>query len=173
METGYKSLRKKRIRQRTNTRTQGKRRSGRQVGSKNQSTIARELRAKQELLGTGAPFATEIMDQEIARLGELMTLLYPWDAEGKQLRGRSVSPYYWASELRRDYLALRAPYQSPRLSAVQVVPQQSAKRTTVNVTILNEKGEVEYSDLPEKNGPKLIEGSLESSLREDCEQEGS
>jgi len=28
---------------------------------------------------------------------------------------------------------MRAPYQSLRLSAVQVVPTQSAKRTTVNV----------------------------------------
>jgi len=37
------------------------------------------------------------------------------------------------NELRRDYLHMRAPYQSLRLSAVQVVPTQSAKRTTVNV----------------------------------------
>ena len=41
METGYKCLRKKRIRQRTNTRTSGKRRKGRELGSKNKSTIER------------------------------------------------------------------------------------------------------------------------------------
>ena len=73
--------------------------------------------------------ATEIMDQEIARLGELMTLLYPWDEDGS-------------------------------LSAVQVVPQQAAKRTTVNVTILNERGEKVFSDLPEEEDMKQIEGSL-------------
>jgi hypothetical protein len=105
--------------------------------------------------------ATEIMDQEIARLGELMTLLYPWDEDGKQIAGKSVNTYYWASELRRDYLHIRAPYQSPRLSAVQVVPTQSAKHTTVNVTILDEHGEKVYSDVPEEEeGMKLIEGSL-------------
>ena len=51
---------------------------------------------------------------EIARLGELMTLLYPWDDDGVQITGKSVNAYYWASELRRDYLHMRAPYQSPR-----------------------------------------------------------
>jgi hypothetical protein len=60
--------------------------------------------------------------------------------------------------MRRDYLALRAPYQSPRLSAVQVLPQQAAKRTTVNVTILNERGEKVFSDVPEGEDMKLIEG---------------
>jgi len=104
---------------------------------------------------------------------QLVELLFPWDENGVQLKGKSVNAYYWASEMRRDFLALRAPYQSPRLSAVQVMPTQAGKTTTVNVTILNEKGEVEYSDVPEKNGLKLIEGSLESSLREDCEQGGS
>ena len=104
--------------------------------------------------------ATEIMDQEITRLGELMTLLYPWGEDGKQIAGKSVNAYYWASELRRDYLHMRAPYQSPRLSAVQVVPQQAAKRTTVNVTILNERGEKVFSDLPEEEDMKQIEGSL-------------
>jgi hypothetical protein len=42
---------------------------------------------------------------------------------------------------------------------VQVVPQQSAKRTTVRVTILNERGEKEFSDVPEGDDMKLIEGS--------------
>ena len=89
METGYKSLRKKRIRQRTNTRTQGERRSGRQVGSKNQSTIAKELLAKQAMLGNSdGLLAVEIMDLEIERLGELETVLYPWDAEGRSLASR-------------------------------------------------------------------------------------
>jgi hypothetical protein len=92
--------------------------------------------ATRELLAEGM-LATEIMDQEIARLGELMTLLYPWDQDGKQITGKSVNAYYWAAELRRGYLHMRAPYLSPRLSSVQVVPQQAAKRTTVRVTILD------------------------------------
>ena len=82
-------------------------------GSKNKSTIQRELLTKRELLAEGM-LATEIMDQEITRLGELMTLLYPWGENGKQITGKSVNAYYWASELRRDYLHMRAPYQSPR-----------------------------------------------------------
>jgi hypothetical protein len=154
METGYKILRSpRRVKKRTRTRTSGTRRRGRQAGSKNKSTIQRELLAEGML-------ATEIMDQEIARLGELMTLLYPWDEDGKQITGKSVNAYYWASELRRDYLHMRAPYQSPRLSAVQVVPQQAAKRTTVHVTILNERGEKVFSDVPDDEDTKLIEGSL-------------
>ena len=41
---------------------------------------------------------------------------------------------------------------------------QSAKRTTVNVTILNERGEKVFSDVPEeKEDMKLIEGSLGES----------
>jgi hypothetical protein len=90
---------------------------------------------------------------------QLVELLFPWDENGVQLKGKSVNAYYWASEMRRDFLALRAPYQSPRLSAVHVVPQQAAKRTTVNVTILNERGEKEFSDVPEAEDIKLIEGS--------------
>jgi len=163
METGYKILRsQRRVKKRTRTRTSGTRRRGRQPGSKNKSTIQRELLAKRELLTEGM-LATEIMDQEIARLGDLMTLLYPWDEGGKQIAGKSVNAYYWASELRRDYLHMRAPYQSPRLSAVQVVPTQRAEHTTVHVTILDEKGEKVFSDdeVPEeKESMKLIEGSL-------------
>jgi hypothetical protein len=75
------------------------------------------------------------------------------------MRGKSVNSYKWASELRRDYLALRAPYQSPRLSSVQVLPQQNGKRTTVNVTILDEHGKKVYSDVPEEPELKLIEGT--------------
>ena len=101
METGYKILRsQRRVKKRTRTRTGGTRRRGREKGSKNKSTIQKELLAKRELLAEGM-LATEMMDQEIGRLGELMTLLYPWDEEGKQIVGKSVNAYYWASELRR------------------------------------------------------------------------
>jgi hypothetical protein len=62
-------------------------------GSKNKSTIQRELLAKRELLAEGM-LATEITDQEIARLGELTTLLCPCDEDGKQITGKSVNAYY-------------------------------------------------------------------------------
>jgi hypothetical protein len=109
METGYKILRsQRRVKKRTRTRTSGTRRRGREKGSKNKSTIQRELLAKRV----------------------------------------------------RDYLHMRAPYQSPRLSAVQVVPQQAAKRTTVNVTILNERGEKVFSDVREEEDMKRIEARV-------------
>jgi hypothetical protein len=131
------------------------------TGSKNQSTIAKELLAKQAMLGNSdGLLAVEIMDQEIDRLGDLETVLYPWDAEGKQIPGKSVNAFYWVSELRRDYLHMRAPFQTPRLSAVQMLPMQNGSKTTrVNVTILNERGDKIYSDVPEDEGMKLIEGS--------------
>jgi hypothetical protein len=52
---------------------------------------------------------------------------------------------------------MRAPYQSPRLSAVQIMPSASRQRTTVNVTILNERGEKIYSDVPADSELKQIE----------------
>ena len=158
METGYKSLRKRRIRQRTQTRTQ----RGREPGSKNNASVAREI-LEREAVKKGAllingKLAVEIMDEEIAAFEALMRVLYPWDEAGAPIKGKSIQSYYWASEMRRDYLALRAPYQSPRLSAVQVVTNQPGKRITeVNVTILNEKGDQEYSDVPDED-MKLIEG---------------
>jgi hypothetical protein len=42
----------------------------------------------------------------------------------------------------------------------RVLPAQAAKRTTVNVTILNDKGEKVFSDVREEKDMKLIEGSL-------------
>src|SRR3954471_19314915 len=129
METGYKCLRKRSVRARTNTRTTGKRRKGRALGSKNKATVERELLAKQELV-TDDLRAVDLMDMEINNLARLMETLYPWNAEGKVVRGKSVNSYKWASELHRDFLSLRAPYQSPRLSAMQVMPMQNGKRTT-------------------------------------------
>jgi hypothetical protein len=125
--------------------------------------------AQRGMLANGK-LAVEIMDEEIERFAELEKVLYPWNKNGEKLRDKSVHAYYWACEMRRDYIALRAPFQSPRLSSVQVVPAaQGRGDVEVNVTILNEKGEVEYTDVPpeelseekpEKPGLKLIEGSL-------------
>jgi hypothetical protein len=173
LQTGYKCLRTpRRVRKRTRTRTNGKPRRGRQLGSKNKSTIQKELLASRQMLASDL-LAVERMGREITRLEQLAATLYPWDSEGRVIRGKSPNSYKWACELHRDFIALLAPFQSPRLSAVQMLPASAnGKRTTVNVTILDEKGRVEWSDVPdgsvdgavespvEKPGLKLIEGSL-------------
>ena len=33
---------------------------------------------------------------------QLVELLFPWDENGVQLKGKSVNAYYWASEMRRE-----------------------------------------------------------------------
>jgi hypothetical protein len=153
MESGYnRSFRSKSVRQRTQKRTY----KGRDRGSKNRATIERELKAERASL-PGGKLAVECMDDEIVRFEKLVQVLYPWDENGKQIKSKSLQAYYWAAEMRRDYIALRAPYQSPRLSAVQIVPPGQQKRVTeVNVTILNERGETEFSDAPDDD-MKLIE----------------
>ena len=160
MQTGYKSLRPKRVRQRTQTRTN--KRGGRKPGQKNLATLIKEEAQLRAMAAANGKLAVEEMDVEIARFADLERVLYPWDKAGQKLNSKSVQAYYWACEMRRDYLALRAPYQTPRLSAVQVIPAgQSKRQTTVNVTILNERGEQEYSDLPDgEDDPKLIEGTV-------------
>ena len=157
MESGYKSLRKREVRKRTQTRTTGKRRKGRQEGAKQLGPHGAELLKKTATLSNGR-LAVEVMDDEIAQLEELMKVLYPWDQNGEAIKSKSVNAYYWAAEMRRDYLALRAPYQSPRLSSVQVLQTPTNKRPTeVHVTILNERGQTEYTDAPDDGDLKLIE----------------
>ena len=157
MQTGYKVLRNKKVHQRTNKRTQRGRKPKTQKAQLREALI-REAQLKQgaTLLPNGK-LAVEVMDEQITKYEELSRTLYPWDENGKQIKGKVVQAYYWACEMQRDYLALRAPYQTARLSAVQIVPAGQGKRdTTVNVTILNERGEVEYTDdVP--NDSKLIE----------------
>jgi len=175
MESGYKSLRsKKRTRQKTNYRAK----RGRPLNSKNRSTIEKELKAEIAQLPNGK-LAVEEMDVEIARFEKLQEVLYPWGEDGKLIEGKTEQAYYWASEMRRDYVQMRAPYQSPRLSSVQVVPAgQSKRNTTVNVTILNERGEQEYTDVtPDSDaadaGMKLIEGVAEADNPGDNPREPS
>jgi hypothetical protein len=138
------------------------RKPGRPVGALNKQTIQKQLKAQRELLeAANYKVATEHMDEQIGWLEKLVALLYPFDAAGNVVEGKSTRLYFRAFELFRDFLCMRAPYQSPRLSAVQVTPPRNNKRTVVNVTILNEKGEKVFSDVPEeKEDMKLIEGSL-------------
>lgn len=134
-----------------------KRKRGRPNGSLDKLTIYKRITAQRELLAdANFKIATEHMDSQIGWLEGLVATLNPFSADGHVIKGKSTRLYFRAFELYRDFLALRAPYQSPRLSAVQVTPAQSRRTTTVNVTILNEKGEKEYSDAPSED-TKLIE----------------
>jgi hypothetical protein len=154
MDTGYKILRKQRIRKRSKSRTQRQRAGGKRVAAKQLKAVQVELPV-QPLDGK---LAVDVMDEQIAHFEALMKTLYPWDEHGTQRKGKSVQAYYWASEMHRDYVQMRAPFQSPRLSAVQIVPAQNRQQVTeVNVTILNEKGELEYTDAPEDDELKQIE----------------
>jgi len=174
MESGYKSLRQStRTRKRTRTRTQ----RGREKAAMGTKAL-RDLFTKKGATLTNGKLAVEIMDEEIAKFEQLMITLHPWDKDGTQIRGKSVQAYYWASEMRRDYLQMRAPYQSPRLSSVQVVPAGQGKReTTVNVTILNERGEQEYTDVPPTGDPespmKLIEEVARADNPDDKDDEAA
>jgi hypothetical protein len=147
MQTGYKVLKPKRLRKQK--RRVGK--PGRPRGSLDIHTIEKQLLAKRELLAAANhKIATEHMDEQIGWLELLVEQLNPFDETGHVIKGKSSRTYFRAFELYRDFLSMRAPYQSPRLSAVQVVPAgQGPRRTTVNVTILNERGEKEWSDVPE------------------------
>jgi hypothetical protein len=161
MQTGYKVLRKKVVRQRTQKRTNRQRK----LSAKVETAILKEETVQRAMLASNGKLAVELMDEEIDSFAELEKVLYPWDDKGKPLKGKSVQAYYWACEMRRDYLALRAPYQTPRLSAVQVIPAgHGSKRVTeVNVTILNERGEREYTDVPDDDA-KLIEHDPERGI---------
>lgn len=161
MEPGYKYLRNSRRTKRTQKRTQGKSRQARKLVTKTElrEALIRESQLKLGATLTNGKLAVEIMDEQILRYEELAKTLYPWGKNGKPIKGMSVQAYYWTCEMMRDYLALRAPYQTARLSAVQIVPAgQNKRETTVNVTILNERGETEYTDAPEAgDDSKLIE----------------
>ena len=150
MDSGYiKSQRK--------PKPKPKNKGGRPVGSLDKLTIYKRITAQRELLeAANFKIATEHMDTQIGWLEGLVATLNPFGQDGHVIKGKSTKLYFRAFELYRDFLALRAPYQSPRLSAVQLMPQQSKRTTTVNVTILNERGEKEYSDAPDED-QKLIE----------------
>lgn len=133
-----------------------KKSGGRRKGSKNKRTLERERLAHEAAKRLSAPDAQPIrrhskkiavdhMDEMIAYFRDLVAVLSPWNADGTrrhdddQLWLRVVAAY-------QGFLSMRAPYQSARLNAVAVYPQQAQQRTEVNVTILNEQGSQVYSD---------------------------
>jgi hypothetical protein len=72
----------------------------------------------------------------------LVGVLAPWEPDGTPRPDRDQKLWFRAVEVFKDFLALRAPFQSSRLTAVAIVPQAPPQqRTMVNVIILNDRGE--------------------------------
>jgi hypothetical protein len=134
---------------------------GRKKGSLNKRTIEKLNQAAQEITAPerGKKIAIDHMDDMIEFLRGVVAKLVPWDSDGKPIEGRDQVVWFKAVEAFQGFLNMRAPYQSPRLSAVQIVPSASRQRTTVNVTILNERGDKVYSDVPADSELKQIEGT--------------
>lgn len=154
MRSGYKNL--GRPPKRPKKGVPATRPRGRPKGSESKSTIEARLKAQRELIkASNGKIATEHMDEQIGELEGLIKKLYPFDDEGRVIKGKSSPIYFRAFELFRDFLCMRAPYQSPRLSAVAIAPARSNQKTVVSVTILNERGEKVYADPPEDT--KVIE----------------
>jgi hypothetical protein len=158
MRPGYKPNRRRcHVPRASKGNGKGKGKSGRPLGSIDKALIEQQIMQQRELLAdANYKIATEHMDQQIGWLEGLVAVLNPFGPDGTLIKGRDAKLYFRAFELYRDFLSMRAPYQSPRLSAISMVPQRTA-RTVVNVTILNERGEQVWADRPEPL--KQIEGT--------------
>jgi hypothetical protein len=132
---------------------------GRKRGTPNRRTVEKLEAAHREMTAPqrGKKIAIDHMDEMIEFLRGVVAKLVPWDKDGKAIEGRDSVLWFKAVDAFQGFLNMRAPYQSPRLSAVQIVPAASRQRTTVNVTILNERGEKIYSDAPPDSELKQIE----------------
>ena len=131
---------------------------GRKKGSINKKKLGQLYAAERELSGAriGRKLAIDHMDEMIEFLQGLVTKLVPFNTDGSKREGYDQRLWFRTLDAFQGFLAMRAPYQTARLSAVAIMPQQThAQRTTVNVTILNERGEKVYSDVADDN--KTIE----------------
>jgi hypothetical protein len=134
--------------------------NGRKKGSINKKTIEKMALAEREIAASnrGTKYAIDHMDDMIGWFRDLVAKLVPFDDNGIVLKGRDPKIWFRAVECFQGFLNMRAPYQSARLSAVAIMPQQAQQRTTVNVTILNERGEKVYSDSDDpSDDAKVIE----------------
>jgi hypothetical protein len=138
---------------------------GRKKGSLNRitiekrRTIEKELLARQQMMKIeGKKLAVEHMDEALAWIREAMATIDPL-SEGRLSRDEGSADLKLFIELihlLHDFSVARAPYQTPRLTAMTIVPPQR-QRTMVNVTILNDRGEKIYSDAPNGDDANLIE----------------
>lgn len=144
---------------------------GRKKGSVNKRKLQkihdaeRELREAKAVTGKrpATLFAIDHMDEMITYFRGLVAMHQPWNVDGSKRQGADEKLWLRIVEIFQGWLNMRAPYQSPRLSAIQVVQEPQVlpnQRTTVHVTILNAKGDTVYSDAENSagDGAKLIEG---------------
>jgi hypothetical protein len=68
----------------------------------------------------------EHMDDMLEYFRNLVRVLAPWDADGTPRPDRDQKLWFRAVEVFKNFLALRAPFQTPRLSAVAIVPRINA-----------------------------------------------
>src|SRR5262245_29991892 len=123
----------------------------RNKGSLNKKTIQKIQQAEREAAGYVAKrrttLAVDHMDEMIDFLHGLVAKLVPWHPDGTP-NGRDHAMWFRALDAFQGFLNMRAPYQSPRLGAVAIIPSPTRQKTVVNVTSLNEKGEKIFSDPP-------------------------
>lgn len=134
---------------------------GRKRGSINKRTIEKVREGERKLAGArqrGEKIAVDYMDEMIVWFRNIVGVMQPFDEKGLPRPGYNADIWFRAVAAFQGFLSMRAPYQSPRLSAIAIMPaQQGAQRTTVNVTILNERGDKVYSDSDKSDDMKLIE----------------
>jgi hypothetical protein len=96
----------------------------RKAGSLNKRTIEKLRAAEHELAAGRAAkkLAVDHMDDMVEYLKSLVDLLGPWNADGTRREGGDENLWFRAVAVFQNFLALRAPYQSPRLGAVTIVP---------------------------------------------------
>ena len=133
---------------------------GRKKDTFSKRTIEKLLVAEQEIAAAraGKKLAIDHMDDMVEYFKSLVALLAPWNADGTRREGSDHDLWFRIVAAFQGFLAMRAPYQTPRMSAVAIVPPAVRQRTTVRVTILNERGEKVFSDVPEDED--MIDGSL-------------
>lgn len=103
-----------------------KKTGGRVKGSKNKRPNMSLAKAKKELAEAMAgrrKLAIDHMDDLIEYLRNLVGLLSPWAPDGSS-NGKDMALWFQALEALRGFLHMRAPYQSPRLSAIAFVPDR-------------------------------------------------
>jgi hypothetical protein len=62
------------------------------------------------------------MDDMVEYLKSLVDLLAPWNSDGTRREDRDVNLWFRAVDVFQGFLAMRAPYQSPRLGMVAILP---------------------------------------------------
>jgi hypothetical protein len=122
---------------------------GRKKGSLNKYSLSKLRTAERDIATAraGKKLAIDHMDEMVEYLKSLLPLLAPWNADGTPREGRDHDLWFRTVAAFQGFLALRAPYQSPKLSSVAIMNAPARQETTVSVTILNERGDRVYSDV--------------------------